>query len=230
VAGQTETIAERFERERAAADTLPVRAFDACVLAEAKVDKYQTVRFDSNRYSTPRTCAFRAVTVKGYVDHIEIVADGQVVARHERCYGRQAQILDPVHYLVTLGRRPAALDHAHVYRTWRLPAVFTSLRADLEARYDPFAGARQYIRVLQLPAQHPVQRVEAAIRSCPSGASLSADRIIQHTFRLAKQQIDATPSSAGCVPSDPVLAVQVPLRGLDHFDAFLSRKGEPAYA
>ena len=51
-------------------------------LQPAKVDKYQTVRFDSNRYSVPRRCAFQTVTVKGYVDRVEVVADGQVVARH----------------------------------------------------------------------------------------------------------------------------------------------------
>ena len=69
------------------------------------------VRFNTNRYSTPRNCAFRAVTVKGYVNHIVVVVDGKIVARHDRCYGRREQILDPIHYLVTLGRRPAALDH-----------------------------------------------------------------------------------------------------------------------
>ena len=58
------------------------RRFDACVLQPRQVDKYQTVRFDRNAYSVPRRCAFRAVTVKGYVDRVEVVADGQVVARH----------------------------------------------------------------------------------------------------------------------------------------------------
>jgi len=85
------------------------------------VDKYQTVQFDGNRYSVPRPCAFRAVTVKGYVDRIEVVAEGSVVARHRRCYERHQQILDPLHYLATLGRRPAALDHSKVYRDWHLP-------------------------------------------------------------------------------------------------------------
>jgi len=46
------------------------------------VDKYQTVAFDANRYSVPRPFAFRMVTVKGYVDRVVIVADGQAVATH----------------------------------------------------------------------------------------------------------------------------------------------------
>jgi len=53
----------------------------------AKVVKFlavvnnQTARFDRNRYSVPRTCAFRTVTVKGYIDRVEVVERGQV-ARH----------------------------------------------------------------------------------------------------------------------------------------------------
>ena len=110
-----------------------MRRFDACVLQIAQVDKYQTVRFDHNAYSVPRRWAFRAVTVKGYVDRVEVVADGQVVARHARGYGRGEQVLDPLHYLVALGRKPAALDHAPVYRDWQLPPAFTDLRATWRA-------------------------------------------------------------------------------------------------
>ena len=235
VAGQTETIGQRFERERAAADPLPARAFDACVLSEAKVDKYQTVRFDTNRYSTPRNCAFRAVTVKGYINHIVVVADGKIVARHDRCYGRQEQILDPIHYLVTLGRRPAALDHTNVYRRWQLPSVFTQLRERLEQRHGPLAGARQYVRVLQLLAEHPVQRVQQAIEHCDHAEEPHAEPIIQHTHHLAELESKRTETHA-LAPSeiedldDALLMVQVPLRGLNHFDQFLSRQGEPAYA
>ncbi len=121
VGSNTETSDQRFERDRAQA-TPPaqrvrpaspaLRAFDPCIHRVAKVDKYQTVRFDSNQYSVPRAHAFRTVTVQAYIDRIEVVAEGQMVARHQRCYERGQQILDPVHYLVTLGRRPAALDHS----------------------------------------------------------------------------------------------------------------------
>lgn len=229
VAGQTETIGIRFERERAAAEPPPSRAFDACVPQEAKVDKYQTVRFDNNRYSTPRNYAFRVVTLKGYIDRVEIVADGQVVARHERCYGRGEQILDPLHYLVTLGRRPAALDHSNVYHHWRLPAAFAELRHKLEQRHGPSAGGRQYVRVLQLLAEHPVQRVHSAVACCRRGEDLNADRIIRHTHRLANRGAASPPRAAPDL-DDVLSRVQVPPGGLGHFDELLSREGEHAYA
>src|SRR5882724_5673979 len=128
VAGYSESIGQRFAHDRAKALPLPAHRFDACVTQAAQVDKYQTARFDRNRYSVPRTCAFRSVTVKGYIDRVEVVERGQVVARHARSYGRDQQVLDPLHYLATLERRPAALDHAPVMRDWQLPEPFTRLR------------------------------------------------------------------------------------------------------
>jgi transposase len=97
VAGYEEAIGQRFARDRAAAVALPPRPFDACVTQAAQVDKYQTVQFDCNHYSVPRAHAFCAVTVKGYIDRVEVVAAGQVVARHGRSNGRHEQQQDPLH-------------------------------------------------------------------------------------------------------------------------------------
>ena len=108
-------IGVRFAEEEAAAAPLPTHGFDACVIRPAaSVDKYQTVAFDCNRYSVPRPFADQMVTVKGYVDRVVIVAAGQVIATHVRSLNRGTLILEPIHYLATLGRKPGALDHACV--------------------------------------------------------------------------------------------------------------------
>ncbi len=178
-------IGDRFAEEVAAAARLPQRAFDPCVERPAVVDKYQTVAFDANRYSVPRPWAFRPVTVKGYVDRVAVVAGGQVVAEHPRCYDHSQQILDPLHFLATLERRPAALDHAPVYRDWQPAAALAALRRELEGRHGPQAGTRQFIRVLQLLAEHPQSRIERAIEACRAGHAVSAEAIVQRTRALA---------------------------------------------
>src|SRR5579864_2681885 len=149
-AGQTETIGRRFARESDNALSLPDHPFDPCISQPAKVDKFQMARFDNNRYSVPRTAAFQTVTVKGYVDRIDVVLGSRVIATHPRCYGKHEQILDPQHYLGTLQRRPAALDHANVFRRWQLPAVFGELRTALERQHGPHRGGKHYVRVLHL--------------------------------------------------------------------------------
>ena len=225
-AGQTQTIGQRFAMDRAASLPLPLHAFDACVRESKRVDKYQTVAFDTNRYSVPRRWAFQAVTVKAYVDRIEVIANHQVVARHRRCYDRSHQVLDPMHYLVTLGRRPGALDHSGVYRNWQLPADFTELRTALEERHGPHAGSRQYIRVLQLLSEHPQARLLQAIQFCRTRKLLDSELIRIQAERLALRQ-DVTAADV-CVQTS-IPAIQVPRADLSRFNQLLSI-GEPADA
>ncbi|APZ91564.1 Transposase [Fuerstiella marisgermanici] len=228
---QTDTIGVRFEEEKALATTLPAYSFDACVCQEAKVDKYQFARFDNVSYSVPRQCAFHTVTVKAYVDRVEIVHRNAVVATLVRSYSRGDQVLDPLHYLTTLERRPAALDHSNVYRNWTLPSVFLRLRERLEARHGGRAGVRQYVRVLQLLASHPVPRVQSAIEQLRGAEGADAERIIrrveQSAARSQSSSSDSTDThSANSLHdegvSPDVLSVQVPMPSLDHFNQFLS--------
>jgi transposase len=212
----TVSVGMRFEHDKAAALPVPERVFDACVFQSGQVDKYQTVPFDGNRYSVPRRWAFRVVTVKGYVDRVAVVADGQVVATHARCYGQREKVLDPRHFLVVLERKPAALDHAPVYRDWHLPAAFASLRCDFEARLGPATGARHYIRVLQLLARHSVDLVERAIQASRRRAYPDAAAIAAAAERLACD----TRLSLNLPSTAP--NITVPLPDLSRFDQLLS--------
>lgn len=219
-AGRQQTIGARLAQDQAQALPLPARPFDAALVQAAKVDKYQLVHFDSNRYSVPRSYAFATVTVKAYVDRVEVVAQGQVVAQHPRCYSKHEQILDPLHYLASLGRRPAALDHANVYRHWRLPALFGQVRQALEAEHGPTAGARQYVRILQLLAEHPLERVERAIVLSRRGAGYDVAGILRRARQLADKS--DTPMSLDAVGQSDLAQVQVPLPNLRQFDQLLT--------
>lgn len=221
---QTEPVGVRFAQDQAAALPVPAQRFDACVLHSGQVDKYQTVRFDGNAYRVPRRWAFRPVAVKGYIDRVEVVADGAVVARHARCYGKGERVLDPLHYLTTLERKPAALDHAPVYRDWQLPPAFTGLRRALEGKLGGRTGTRHFIRVLQLLGRHPIPRVECAIRDCCHRGVSDASAIEAAVEQLAAH--DAVPATP--IPGVPPITVPPP--DLSHFNRLLTPtwKGDPA--
>ena len=104
-------------------------------------------------------------------------------------------ILDPLHYLATLGRKPGSLDHAPVFRDWELPACFADFRARLERQHGPGAGARQYARVLQLLAEHPLTRLEHGHRDLPARAARHG---------RGRDPADAGPSRRSRPPSVPV--------------------------
>jgi transposase len=217
-------IGDRLAEELAVASPLPERAFDPCIVRQAVADKYQTVAFDANRYSVPRPWAFRSVTVKGYVDRVVVVAGGRVVAEHPRCYGHSQQVLDPVHFLATLGRRPAALDHAPVYRDWHPAAALAGLRSELEAAHGTPGGTRQFIRVLQLLGEHPQSRIERAIAACRAGRCLTAEAIVQRARALAAAEAGRTPGIDHSCEDTNLPRVSVPPPDLARFNRLLGEE------
>jgi transposase len=221
-AGQSESIGQRFTRDHDQALSLPSGSFDPCVYAPAKVDKYQTVRYETNRYSVPRAAAFQTVTVKAYVERIDVVLGRHVIASHPRTYGRHEQVLDPEHYLERLERRPAALDHANVFRRWQLPAVFGELRTALEGQHGPSSGAKHYIRVLQLLREHAVEEVQRAIEQSRTEAGFDIEALLQRVRRQGTGSAGAAASLDLSCQSAAVRAVQVSLPDVSKFNQFLS--------
>jgi transposase len=222
-------IAARFAEEQAAAAPLPGDKFDPCVIHPAVVaDKYQTVAFDSNRYSVPRPFAFQMVTVKGYVEKVVIVARGQIIATHARSRERHTVVLDPLHYLAALGRKPGALDSAPVFRDWTLPGSFADIRAALERQHGGFAGARQFARILQLLAEHPLRRVRDAVETCRQAELFSAEAVIRRTRVLAA--IETTSGASAPLDTAATPRIHVPPPDLSRFDLLLGRPGSPEIA
>ncbi len=93
--------------------------------------------------------AHKKVTIKGYVDRVEIALGAEIVARHRRSYVRGDVVYDPLHYLSLLEKKPGALDQAAPLRGWKLDPAFDTLRRLLEARFGP-RGKRDYIQTLRL--------------------------------------------------------------------------------
>jgi transposase len=215
-------IKDRIAEDLAVASPLPGHRFEPCVIHPAVgVDKYQTVAFDGNRYSVPRSFAFGLVTVKGFVDRVAIVSAGQVVATHGRSLEKSKMILDPLHFLATLGQKPGSLDHAPVFRDWKLPACFADFRARLERQHGSGAGTRQYARVLQLLAEHPLTRLVNAIEICLSEQLDTAEAVIRRTRTLAAIEVAKRPGSPPPSESSRSTQVDVPLPDLGRFNQLL---------
>ena len=124
----TETIEERFKRDRQALLPLPPTPYDACDKRTTRVTSLSLVRYRANDYSVPTRYGHRQVLLKGYVDEIVICCGSEEIARHRRSYEREELIFDPLHYLALLERKTNALDQAAPLAGWELPEQFTCLR------------------------------------------------------------------------------------------------------
>ena len=159
----TETIGERFARDRQALLPLPPVPYDACDQRSTRVTSLSLVRYRRNDYSVPTAYGHRAVVVKGYVDEVVIVCGSEEIARHRRSYDREVLIFDPRHYLALLERKTGALDQAAPLVGWALPEEFLRLRRLLEARLGK-PGTREYVQVLRLLEDFRLAHVRGAVR------------------------------------------------------------------
>jgi hypothetical protein len=131
-------------------------------------------------------------------------------------------ILEPIHYLAALGRKPGALDHAPVFRDWKLPACFAEFRAELERLHGMTRGSRRFVLVLQLLGEHPMSRVSRAIEVCQCDHLWSAEAVVQRTQSLAAIEATTRDGPAPAIDAPSVPHVHVPRPDLSRFDQLLS--------
>ena len=96
---------DRFQRERSLLRPLPAIPFDTDEVVPAVVSPHARIEFDGNRYSTPPRFARQTVTIRANRDEVRVLHQGEVVARHVRCYQRRQLIVLPDHRLAALALR-----------------------------------------------------------------------------------------------------------------------------
>jgi transposase len=188
--GQDKTIGELLDDERGRFLPLPTESFDACRAEPRKVTSLSLVRFKTNSYSVPVEYAYRDVTVKAYVFHVEVCHKDAIIACHERCYQKNEFVFDPVHYLPLLERKPGGLDGAMPFTSWALPDCFQTLRRYLEAR-DGSAGKREYVLILQLLRDFRVSEVRGAIEKAFESGCVRFEAIKMLIFSSREPSFEA---------------------------------------
>ena len=111
---------------------------------------------------------------------MEILHRDQVLAAHPRCYGREQDILDPLHDLPLVEQRPGAFDHAKPIRRWRAgwPPIYEQLLARVRADGSDGHGVREFVRILRLHREHPADQVAQAIRLALAYGCRHADGVM----------------------------------------------------
>lgn len=115
--------------------------------------------------------------IEVFVDQIRIWSAHQLVAVHRRCYIPGQFILDPMHYLKLLQRKPGSLDNARAFKGQPWGEAFDLMRSELEYR-DPQDGTLRYIEILMLFTEYPEVEVKAAVGLCVRCRAFSKDAVL----------------------------------------------------
>jgi len=166
-----------LEEDKVAGLAVLTDRFDPRRLVSTTATSEALVRFETNDYSVPVEHAHKPVVLRASTTKVVIYRGGEEIAQHGRCWERERQIFDPLHYLSLLERKPGSLDHARPLVGWDLPEEFAILRRQLEAQRPD--GVREYIRVLLLLRDYPLGRLTIAVRHALRWTAPTADALRQ---------------------------------------------------
>jgi transposase len=168
IAGRERNIGADMIVEREHLLPLAAEGMDLAQTGFPTVNSLGCVRVLTNAYSVPLKAGTQ-VHSKAYASTVELWHEGRCAARHERCYGRQQQILDLEHYLDVLYRKPGALAGSRPLEQQRRaglwPESFDAIWQGLMTRHGKQSGTKKMIGLLQLGKQHGQIRLRAAIET-----------------------------------------------------------------
>jgi transposase len=169
------TARQALVAEREHLRPLPDHRPETCRVLTCVANKYGHVNVDRSTYSVPTQHARRPVTVKLFHDEVVIAHSGEVLARHERSFREGSTIIDPLHVLALLERKHRAVAESTAIQQWSLSAAFHQLRAELHGRTRK--PDQEWVRVLRLLEEYPVEQVELAVKAALDRGSPRLDTV-----------------------------------------------------
>ena len=226
--GMSLRIGEGFCLEQAELLSLPERSFACCSLHPVEANGFGLVSFQTNRYSVPAAHAHQHLWLRVFFDHVEITNGRKTLAAHPRCYGREEDILDPLHYLPVLERRPGAWDQAAPIRAWRQrwPEVYARYLEALKRRFSSSEATRVFVRILRLHEEHSESVISEALEEALRCHCYEAASVKQLVLRILEQRTKSKTHSPirelEDTPSLPVSVQQVAWPEVHTYNALLS--------
>ena len=112
IKGKSESVQELFYKEKQALYPLPKYVFETSKKSLTRVNRFATVRFESNNYSVPIKFCAKEVTIKASPHSIKILYENVIIAEHTRSYEKNKDIYILEHYLSLLTIKGRAIFYA----------------------------------------------------------------------------------------------------------------------
>ena len=162
-------------------------AFDGYVEREARVSSTCLVSVQRNRYSVPCEFAGQRVSTRLYPTRISVVANGAVVASHDRVVSRGQTCYDWRHYIALVQRKPGALRNGSPFAD--MPAPLKQLKLGL-LRHP--GGDRVMAQVLAAVPTAGLEAVLVAVELVIESGALSAGHVLNVLARLNASALPET--------------------------------------
>ena len=176
----TRSIADCFLQEGPSLRAIS-SPFDGYIEEMMRVSSTCLVRVDRNRYSVPADFAGKVVSLRLYADRVRIVAENQVIAEHERRFGRDQLICDPWHYLPVLEKKPGSLRNGAPFVEWDLPLPIQRVRDRVLKQPK---GDRAFVELLLAAREVGLDALQVACELTLDSGVITASVVMNELRRL----------------------------------------------
>ena len=187
-------LGETWEKRLLAEDFLPLKEiYEYARIKDVKVNSYQLVHIDTNRYSVPTEYVGKRLQAKLYPFKIKLSYKDKVVAEHERLFGKNKENLNPYHYLSLIRKKARAYEQAKVIRDWNLPPIYAEYHRMVQAHLrSKSKGTREFIDILKLTREHSVKTIAKILKELDQKNRYS----YQDVLSVLRYQIQCTSGTA----------------------------------
>ncbi|WP_459908595.1 IS21 family transposase [Desulfotomaculum defluvii] len=176
---------EQLVEEQAYLKPIPNIDTPLPVYESRKATKTSLISIDNNKYSVPSFLSRKTVNYQRYEDHIEIIHQNKVIAKHRLNQGKGKTVMDDAHY--------PEHNKQKAPRKCALQTEFEALALEAAAylqglsRYQPGHLRRQMEEIIQLSKQYDSEAINQAMKR-----SLSFNAFGYSTLKriLKKQALD----------------------------------------
>lgn len=164
IKGKPSSVGDMFSYEKTLLRRLPGYRFETAKSSNVRVNAFSTIKFRTNNYSVPVGYTGKMVGVKGYPEVVEVYYNGEKIATHSRCFGRNQSIYHLEHYMPLLEeRRRAILDAAPVKQNVP-PEVLVELKKHCGDYSRMIDILHNFIEPKPTPIEDPVKILSVDLR------------------------------------------------------------------
>jgi transposase len=195
-----QTIHQVFIQEKSHLRSF-VRPFSGYSEEMRLVNSVCMINYDTNCYSVDCAYANNKVEVRVYPNQIIVMANGQKISEHVRCFERYKKIFNPYHYLSLLERKPGALRNGSPFKDWDLPKSILQVKEILMSKNG---GDKGVVDILLALRDHGSEVVEVACDLAISDGVVNSSYILNAINRLECEE------NAPPIEIDKSLELQTP--------------------
>lgn len=187
------------QHEKTALLEMPEQRWEPVSWRKAKVHRDWHIQIDTIKYSVPHQFAGLGVDVRIVGDTLDVLADGDVIATHQRGRHRGRYVTDPEHAPAYLEDQAGLWTRAYFLRQAAKagPGTVTALTRLLDSKTIEAQGFRSCMNILDLGKRGNRMLLEQACRRLTDGdgprqISYTA---VKHAIAAIRAELDARPSA-----------------------------------